>query len=65
MSKVTAAQHLVNVCPHHSCHMVHSPDDDGYYVECRDCFTTGPLKHARREAYLAFDDAWIAGELTP
>lgn len=41
-------------CSHMHRHTVHSPDDGGYYVECLDCWKTGPVAKTPKEAARLF-----------
>lgn len=52
------AQARIDGCPHPSeqggVAIIYSPDDGGYYVECRTCWAQGPVMPSRRTAVTAF-----------
>lgn len=52
-------------CRHEVIEVIHSPDDGGFYGECRSgCFATGPLASSRCVAMAEFIKAAREGRLT-
>jgi len=41
-------------CRHATVDVVYSPDDGGFYAECRDCWVAGPVKQTQLMARRAF-----------
>jgi len=44
----------MNACIHMHRHTVHSPDDNGYYIECLDCWKSGPVAKTPKQAARLF-----------
>ena len=45
----------MKACRHKHYEIIYSPDDGGYYVECRDCWKQFEVKATQEEAFKVFN----------